>query len=102
MFLNLCISILIVAAVILILWLLRGVMLMPVKCEKMQRLTVVLSVAGPDPGLENTVDGILWLIQNGTLPAEIVIEDAGMDADTRRTAEALTRDYAITLREKRV
>ena len=44
---------------------------------------------GPAPELEQTVDGLLWLIHNGTLRADLVIRDAGMDQETRRAAEAL-------------
>lgn len=100
MLVNICISILITAVILLVLWLLRGVMLTPVRRGAEQEITVVLSVTGESKELENTVDGVLWLIQNGTLPASLVIEDAGMDADTRRAAEALTKDKSLTLRER--
>jgi hypothetical protein len=83
------------AAIILLLWLLRGVMLTPVKKGKNQKLTVTLRVTGPSPELESTVDGLLWLIRNGTLPAEIIIEDAGMDSETRQAAELLCSRGAI-------
>ena len=83
------------AVIILLLWLLWGVMLTPVKKGKNQMLTVTLKVTGPSPELENTVDGLLWLVRNGTLPAEIVIEDAGMDSETRRAAELLCSRGAI-------
>ncbi len=36
--------------------------------------------------MEQTLDGILWLRENGTLPADIIIEDCGMDTETREVA----------------
>jgi hypothetical protein len=100
MILKLCAGAAIAAAILVILWLLRGVMLTPVKHGKNQHMTVVITVRGAAPELEQTVDGLLWLIQNGTLRADLVIRDAGMDAETRRTAEALTGGgRGIELRE---
>ena len=89
MILKLCAGTVIAAAILLILWLLRGVMLTPVRHGKHQHMTIVLTVSGPAPELEQTVDGLLWLIHNGTLRADLVIRDAGMDQETRRAAEAL-------------
>jgi hypothetical protein len=95
MIIDIFMAVVISAAIILLLWLLRGVMLTPVKKGKNQKLTVTLRVTGPSPELESTVDGLLWLIRNGTLPAEIIIEDAGMDSETRQAAELLCSRGAI-------
>lgn len=85
------------AVLILVLWLLRGVMLTPVRTGKNQQLSVVLTVSGSSPELENTVDGLMWLRQNGTLHAQLVVRDAGMDRETREMAEILERKGAIRL-----
>lgn len=85
------------AVLILVLWLLRGVMLTPVRTGKNQQLSVVLTVSGSSPELENTVDGLMWLRQNGTLHAQLVVHDAGMDRETREMAEILERKGAIRL-----
>lgn len=79
------------AAVIGGVWLLRGMLLTPVSCGENQEITVELRVSGESAGLENTVSGILWLIDNGTLRGDIRIMDSGMDDSTRRTAELLAR-----------
>lgn len=91
MFLNIAISLLLVAALILLMWYLRGVMLTPVKKGKNQRIDLMLWVSGPSPELESTVDGLKWLVANGTIRARIVIIDDGMDKDTAAVAEALSR-----------
>ena len=85
------------AAVVGLLWCARGAALTPVRPGKNERLSVVLTVTGAAPGLEHTVDGLLWLRQNGTLRARLLLRDAGMDADTRRAAELLEKKGCIEL-----
>ena len=85
------------AAVILLLWAAGGAALSPVRPGKNESLAVVLTVAGTAPGLEHTVDGLLWLRQNGTLRARLLVRDAGMDANTRRAAELLEKKGCIAL-----
>ena len=83
-------ALLLAAAIFLLLRALRGSMLLPVKPGKAETLSVTLRVTGDDPALENTVQGLLWLRSNDTLPASIVIEDGGMSEATRRVAQLLT------------
>lgn len=94
MFVRILISALIAAAVIIALWALRGFLLMPLKLGKNTSLVLKLRVEGAEPRLEQMLDGILWLRENGTLPADIVIEDCGMDSETREVARiaAKSRD----------
>ncbi len=49
---------------------------------------------GDDPALESTVNALLWLRENGTLPAEIEIMDDGMSAETRLAARLLEKKHA--------
>lgn len=93
MFWEIFVSALIAGAVIFVLWGLRGVMLTPVRVGKATRLTTVLTVTGGEPELEECVDAMLWLRANGTLPGRIVIEDAGMNEETRAAAELLARGH---------
>ena len=85
------------AAVVVLLWYARGAALTPVRLGKNERLAVVLTVTGAAPGLEHTVDGLLWLRQNGTLRARLLVRDAGMDESTRRVAELLEGKGCIEL-----
>ena len=85
------------AAVVLLLWYVRGAALTPVRAGKNESLSVVLTVTGAAPGLEHTVDGLLWLRQNGTLRARLLLRDAGMDEETRRAAELLEKKGCIEL-----
>lgn len=85
------------AALMMLLWLLRGVMLTPVRAGVNERLSVVITVTGSAPELENTVDALLWLSQNGTLRAQVLVRDAGMEEETRRAAELLERRGVVKL-----
>ena len=75
---------LIAAAVLFLCWKLRGVMLTPVCRGKGQSLELILRVSGASPELEATVDGLLWLINDGVLFGRIVLLDDGMDEDAAR------------------
>lgn len=88
---ELILSAVICAAVIIGIWLLRGVLLTPVVHGRNQRMTVEITVSGSSPELENTVNGLLWLAENGTLRADIVITNNGMDEDTRKAAGLLAK-----------
>jgi len=79
-------------AVVYFLWLLRGLLLTPVHLGKNESLQLVLRITGPEPALENSVNTLLWLVEDGVLPGELIIEDGGMDEETRRVAALLARD----------
>ena len=81
---------LIAAAVLFLCWKLRGVMLTPVCRGKGQSLELILRVSGASPELEATVDGLLWLINDGVLFGRIVLLDDGMDEETREIARHLS------------
>ena len=68
---------LIAASVLFLCWKLRGVMLTPVCRGKGQSLELILRVSGASPELEATVDGLLWLINDGVLFGRIVLLDDG-------------------------
>lgn len=90
-------SLAIAAALVYLLWLLRGVMLTPVHRGKNSELSVTVYVTGPAEDLEQTVDGLMWLISNGTLDARIVIVDGGMDEATAHLAAGLADSRRIEL-----
>ncbi len=89
MFFDLIATFAVAGAVVLFIWLLRGLLLMPVKKGVHTKLTVVLSVDGAEPCLEQTVRGLCWLRSNGALPGNVVISDAGMDEETLNVAKRL-------------
>ena len=86
-------AILAAAIVLLLLWMLRGALLLPIRLGKEQSLTLVLRASGSGDGLEQAVRALLWMIENGTLNATIVIEDAGLLPEARETAALLQARY---------
>ena len=80
--------------VILFIWFLRGLMLMPLKKGKNTNIIILVRVAGHEPVLEQTVKGLGWLRANGTLPGNSRIVDGGMDQETEKLAENLSRSVA--------
>ena len=90
---------LIAAGAVFGLWLLcrrlRGAMLTPVRPGEHLCLRLEITADGSAPELEQTVDALLWLRANGTLHAEIVLRDRGMDPETAEVAAALIRSGAV-------
>ena len=97
MFLKLLIAAVIAAVLFLLCWLLRGVLLTPVKPGKNVRLKLLLVASGPAQELEQTVDALLWLRANGTLPGEIIIADRSMDGETSEIIAALAKKGAVKI-----
>ena len=97
MFLKILISAVIAAALLLLCWLLRGVLLTPVRPGVNTRLKLLLTVYGPAPELEQTVDALVWLRANGTLPGEILIADRSMDAETSEIITALAKKGTVKI-----
>lgn len=94
MTLTLICALLAAASVLLLLWQLRGMLLLPVRLGRDQDLALILRTADSEAGLESTVRSLLWLVENGTLPASIVIEDAGLSKEARMAAQLLEKQHA--------
>lgn len=77
----------------LLVWMLREMMLTPVKPGKNTRQYVFLTVDGREPRLERHIYSLLWLNDNGTLRSRIVIMGYDLDEETRLVAQALERDH---------
>ncbi len=94
MYMTAAAALLLACALFALMRLLRRSALLPVQPGRSETLTVTIRSAGDDPALENTVHALLWLRENGTLPARIVILDGGMSAQTRLVAELLEKKHA--------
>lgn len=68
--------------------------LSPVKLCKAARIWTILEICGSCPEIEQTVDGVMWLSQQGVLNSEILILDCGMDSETRELAEFVILKYS--------
>lgn len=97
MFLNVLLSLAIAIGIFALIWLLRGIVLTPVPRGKNMAMKVVIDVSGEAFELENTVDALLWLRNNGTLDAEIEVRDSGMGEETAKIAQLLKRSGIIEI-----
>ena len=97
MFINLIISFIAAAGIIFLLWIMRGIMLMPVSIGENQRMEIILTISGAAPELERTVNALWWLKENGTLQGDIILRNNGMDAETEETAKLLCRRGVIKI-----
>ena len=75
-------------------WALRELMLTPVKPGKSTRQFVCLYVSGRETGLENNVEGLLWLNDCGVLRCRILIIGREVDDETRFIARTLEREHS--------
>lgn len=97
MLFEIIVAVAVAIAVFVLVWLLRGIVLTPVPAGKNMDIKVVVSVSGESPELEATVEALTWLKKNGTLPAEIIVRDEGMDDETAKTAYLMARSGKILL-----
>ena len=76
-----------------LLWLLRQMMLTPVRSGKHTAQEMRLYVNGAEPALENHAAGLLFLNDCGVLRCRILIFGRDLDEGTRLVAQALERDH---------
>jgi len=94
MLLNIIIGALAAMLLILILWFIRGIMLLPVKLGGLSpRLT--LSVEENTENLDRALDGLIWLRENGTLKTDIFLSLNGCDELTRFIAETYSGKHSF-------
>ena len=74
-------------------WLLHGVLYFPVKAGENTKMSIRLELDGENHDLEHTLRGLIWLRDNGTLKADIVIMLNNTDESTRNVAMAFADDY---------
>ena len=84
---NFVIAFIAAVLLLLIIWSLKGVLLLPVRQGTNTSVCMLVSVHGSDDSLEHTLDGLVWLRENGTLSGEIIIELIDCDDATRHMAE---------------
>jgi len=96
---NIAITLIVSCVCMLAIWYINGAMLTPVSGENID-LHICVQVSGEAPELEQTVNGLLWLIDNGTMSGDIVILNSGMTEETKHKANVLARaDWRIHFTE---
>ena len=76
-----------------ILWVIRELMMSPVRCGKNTVQYIVLDVNGAEPALEDNLRSLIWLNENKTLRCAIIVHGIGLDEETKLTAQMMDADY---------
>lgn len=93
MTLNFAVGFAIAAILMLVIWALKGMLLTPVKTGESTDMEILLGLNGSEPNLEQTLRGLLWLRENGTLKANIRISANAPDELTRHVAQQYEAEY---------
>ena len=82
------------ASVILgIIWFIYKALKTPVRCGQSTGIYAVVSAKDGAEGLEQTLDGLTWLREDGVLKAQILIVDCGLDEAGSALAEQAVKKY---------
>jgi len=76
-----------------VVWAVYGRLRTPVRSVYETEMHTVLSVRGRAEGLEQTIEGLVWLQKNGTIEGQILIADCGMDEEGRELARLAVKKY---------
>ena len=90
MIVDFIVGLTIASILLILLWSVKGVLLTPISSGENTLICIDLSVSGKEPMLEQTIKGIIWLRENGTLKAKVHINT--QNADT--AAKHIARCYA--------
>ncbi|NLV86485.1 MAG: hypothetical protein GX025_04635 [Clostridiales bacterium] len=75
-----------------LLWSIKGWLLRPTVGGKDASLTVTVSARGAAKNLEHTIYGLNWLRKSGSLYADILIVDEGLEPKAAELARLLSED----------
>lgn len=76
-----------------IIWSVKGLLLTPVRLGKNTDARMILRINGAEPAIEYTLRSLLWLRENGTLKADILISANAPDELTRSVAKRFQEQY---------
>lgn len=76
-----------------ILWLIARIMQSPVKFGRSSTGYMLINISGAEPRLEQTLNGLLWLNDNGILRCRIIIIGTELDEETGFVARAMAEDH---------
>ncbi len=77
----------------LIIWSVKGLMLTPVRLGRNTDTELVLRISGAEPMTEYTLRSLIWLRENGTLRADILIKAENIDEETRSVLRRFSEQY---------
>lgn len=99
MIVDFIVGLTIASILLILLWSVKGVLLTPISSGENTLISIDLSVSGKEPMLEQTIKGIIWLRENGTLKAKVHINTQNADTAAKHIARCYADmyDYIILL-----
>ena len=92
-FLQIVIALAGISVIFGVCWFVYGTLRTPVRCGKGAGVNLVVSAQGGAEGLEQTLDGLMWLRENGVLDAQLLIADCGLNEEGLTLAGQAVRKY---------
>ena len=80
---------------VLLIWLMKSLLVTPVPTDENTLLYMVVAAKGSGSSLEQTVQSLIWLRDEGRAPMEIVICDCGLDGGGRKLMELTASKWDI-------
>lgn len=77
----------------IIIWVIREMLLCPVKAGKSTVQQLVIRIYGEEPALEQHLKGLVWLNEARIFRCEIVLCGTGLDGQTRSVARIFEQEY---------
>lgn len=77
----------------ILVWVLRQMMLTPVRCGRNTSQTLLLRINGSEPKLEENLCALIWLSDNGIIRYKLVIHGCDLDEETRFVAKCYANEY---------
>lgn len=91
-FFQMILAFFIICLVVTLLYVARRALFTPIPDTKGSKLYTLIAVGGDAVGLEQTIDGLLWLRRSGTMKNIVVISDLGLTPSGRKMAELIAKD----------
>ncbi|MBE6948791.1 MAG: hypothetical protein E7456_02985 [Ruminococcaceae bacterium] len=73
---------------LLLIWLLKSLLVTPVPTDRDTELYMVVTAKGDAQGLEQTLQSLQWIREEGRIPMTLVVCDCGMGDEGKRLVSA--------------
>jgi len=82
-----------IAIIFWVIWSLFGSLRTPVRPGENTGVTTVITVRDNGEGLEQTLKSLIWLQENGTVPGQIILADAGLNKEGKILTRLIVKKY---------
>lgn len=86
---EIIIAVAVCTALLAVVWAARGMLLTPVRRHEGAEIFVVVRASGEAEGLEQVIDGLLWLRDSGKAQMDVIIACAELTDEAKKRASRL-------------